>query len=52
MGLQDIFYYDIENVDKDGKVHGRFKATGVVPVFYPIFGKRGVVLSKEVFNKD
>jgi pilus assembly protein CpaF len=50
--LEDIFYYDIENVDLDGKVHGRFKATGVVPVFYPIFGKRGVVLSKEIFNKD
>ena len=50
--LEDIFYYDIENVDREGKVHGRFKSTGVVPVFYPIFGKRGVVLSKEVFNKD
>ena len=50
--LEDIFYYDIEHVDKDGKVSGRFKATGVVPVFYSIFDKRGVVLSKEVFNKD
>lgn len=50
--LEDIFYYDIEHVDRDGVVHGRFKATGVVPVFYPIFGKRGVVLSKEIFNKD
>jgi pilus assembly protein CpaF len=52
VNLEDIFYYDIEQVDKDGLVSGRFKATGVVPVFYPIFGKRGVVLSKEVFNKD
>jgi pilus assembly protein CpaF len=52
VNLEDIFYYDIENVDREGKVHGRFKATGVLPVFYPIFGKRGVVLSKEVFNKD
>jgi pilus assembly protein CpaF len=50
--LEDIFYYDIENVDRDGKVHGHFKATGVVPVFFPIFTKRGVVLSKEIFNKD
>jgi len=50
--LEDIFYYDIEHVDRDGKVHGRFKATGVVPVFYPLFAKRGVVLSKEIFNKD
>ncbi len=50
--LEDIFYYDIEDVDENGKVQGRFRATGVVPVFYPIFGKRGVVLSKEIFNKD
>jgi pilus assembly protein CpaF len=50
--LEDIFYYEIEHVDKDGKVHGRFKATGVIPVFYPIFAKRGVALSKEIFNKD
>jgi pilus assembly protein CpaF len=50
--LEDIFYYDIEDVDANGKVRGRFKATGVVPVFYPIFGKRGVTLPKEIFNKD
>jgi pilus assembly protein CpaF len=50
--LEDIFYYDIENVDRDGKVHGRFKATGVIPVFYPIFAKRGITLDKEIFNKD
>ncbi len=52
VNLEDIFYYDIEHVDQEGKVFGRFKATGVVPVFYPIFGKRGIVLSKEIFNKD
>ncbi|MDO9572980.1 MAG: CpaF family protein [Candidatus Omnitrophota bacterium] len=52
VNLEDIFYYDIEHVDQDGKVSGHFKATGVVPVFYPIFGKRGVALPKEVFNKD
>ena len=52
VNLEDIFYYDIEHVDQDSKVSGHFKATGTVPVFYPIFGKRGVALSKEVFNKD
>jgi len=50
--LEDLFYYEIENVDREGKVHGRFKATGIIPVFYPIFAKRGVVLSKDIFNKD
>jgi len=52
VNLEDLFYYDIEHVDKDGVVHGNFKATGVLPVFYPAFGKRGVVLSEEIFNKD
>jgi pilus assembly protein CpaF len=52
VNLEDLFYYDIEHVDKDGVVHGHFKATGVLPVFYPAFGKRGVVLSEEIFNKD
>ncbi len=52
VNLEDLFYYEIESVDKEGRVHGRFRATGVVPVFYPIFAKRGVVLNKDVFNKD
>ena len=50
--LEDIFNYEIDDVGSDGKVHGRFRATGVVPVFYPLFAKKGVNLSKEVFNKD
>jgi len=50
--LEDIFYYEIDNVSADGKVHGRYRATGVVPVFYPLLAKRGVNLSKDIFNKD
>ncbi|MDD5246458.1 MAG: CpaF family protein [Candidatus Omnitrophica bacterium] len=50
--LEDIFYYDIENIDDQGKVIGRWKATGVVPVFYPLLKRAGIDLSKEIFNKD
>ncbi len=50
--LEDIFYYEIEKVDSEGKVHGRFRATGVVPEFCSKLHRRGVVLSKEIFNKD
>jgi len=50
--LEDIFTYEITNVVEGGKVSGRFKATGVEPVFYPLFAKRGVNLSKEIFHKD
>jgi len=49
--LEDIFNYEISDV-VNGKVHGKFLATGVIPVFYPLMAKRGVVLSKEIFNKD
>ena len=50
--LEDIFYYDIERVDEEGKVYGRFRATGIAPVFYSFFPKRGVALSQEIFNQD
>lgn len=49
--LEDIFNYEISDVI-DGKVHGKFVATGVIPAFYPLMAKRGVNLSKEIFNKD
>jgi len=50
--LEDLFVYEIANVIEGGKVAGRFKATGVEPAFYPLFAKRGVALSKEIFKKD
>ena len=52
VNLEDIFYYEISNVVEDGKVYGAFKTTGVEPAFYPLFAKRGVSLSKEIFKKD
>ncbi|MCK9432856.1 MAG: CpaF family protein [Candidatus Omnitrophica bacterium] len=50
--LEDIFYYDIEGLNPDGKIRGRFRATGILPAFYQIFIKRGIALAEEIFNKD
>ncbi|MDD5115785.1 MAG: CpaF family protein [Candidatus Omnitrophica bacterium] len=50
--LEDIFYYEINDVVEHGKVSGRFRATGIEPVFYPILAKRGVMLPREIFAKD
>ncbi|MCX5700730.1 MAG: CpaF family protein [Candidatus Omnitrophica bacterium] len=50
--LEDLFTYDIESSVPGQKVMGRWKATGVMPVFYPVFARTGVELSKEIFNKD
>ncbi len=52
VNLEDIFVYDINNVSSEGKVSGRFRATGIEPAFYQLFAKRGVNLSKEIFKKD
>lgn len=50
--LEDIFLYDIETIDSEGKVKGRWRATGIVPVFYPLFKKAGIDLTDQIFNKD
>lgn len=50
--LEDIFVYDIEGLSPEGKVLGRWRATGGVPNFYPQLKKMGVDLPKEIFNKD
>ncbi|MDD5107976.1 MAG: CpaF family protein [Candidatus Omnitrophica bacterium] len=52
VNLEDLFVYEITNVVEGESVQGRFKATGIQPVFYPLFAKRGVALPKEIFNKD
>ena len=52
VALDDIFTYDLEDVSIDGKVSGRFKSSGVVPVFYPLFARAGLDLPKEFFKKD
>jgi len=49
--LEDLFNYEISDVDNSGKVQGKFTATGVIPKFYPMFAQKGVHLSKEIFNK-
>jgi pilus assembly protein CpaF len=50
--LEDIFLYDSESTDLEGRAKGRWRATGVIPVFYPMFKKAGIDLRKEIFNKD
>ncbi len=49
--LEDLFTYAIENVGSDKEVKGRFKASGIIPVFYSLFEKRGIELSKEIFSE-
>jgi pilus assembly protein CpaF len=47
--LKDIFRYEIEKVDEEGKVQGSFKAKSK-PDFFPLFKKKGVELSEDIFK--
>lgn len=50
--LEDIFTYEFGFGSDKEKMQGRWKATGVKPVFYEMFKKKGVELPVELFNKD
>lgn len=48
--LNDIFRYEIESMDEDFKVHGKFKALAV-PRCFPIFKKKGINISENIFKE-
>ena len=50
--MSEIFRFDREGVDSNGKVAGRIKATGVVPGFYKNLAPRGIDLPIETFEPD
>lgn len=47
---QDIFVFQQEGVDKNGKVFGRFKATGIRPRFASRLAAYGIHLSPQLFE--
>lgn len=48
--LQDLFSYEIEDVDEDGRVKGRWKNHGVIPLFFNRFKKMGINLKADIFK--
>ena len=50
--LQDIFYYKQDGFTEEGKVKGRFVATGFVPKFYDDLQRRGVPVNMNIFRED
>lgn len=50
--LEDIFTYESEDINPEGRINGKWKASGVIPSFYPTFKKWNIDLPKEIFNKD
>ena len=50
--LQDIFYYKQEGFDQNGKIKGRFVATGFVPKFYEDLQRRGLPVNMNIFREE
>lgn len=48
--LQDIFLYEITEIEKDGKTVGRFKATGFVPKFVEDLRAHHINVPQELFS--
>ncbi len=49
--LQDIFVFEKRGLSPDGRVLGRFAATGIRPKFYEKFLAAGIRLSPELFDE-
>ena len=50
--LQDIFLYKQEGYGADGKIRGRFIATGNIPELYRELAERGIEVDLSIFQKD
>lgn len=48
--IEDIFKYEMLEIDPEGKVKGCWKATGVIPVFMGLFKQAGIDLSQDIFE--
>ena len=50
VAMQDIFIFEKQGIDVNGRVFGRFKATGVSPKFADRLKKAGIVLPPHIFE--
>jgi pilus assembly protein CpaF len=50
ISMQDIFVFERQGIDEEGKILGRFKATGVRPRFAERCRLFGVSLAESIFN--
>jgi pilus assembly protein CpaF len=50
--LQDIFYFKQEGFTPDGKIKGRYVASGFVPKFYEDLQRRGIPVNMGIFREE
>ena len=49
--LQDIFVFEKRGLGPDGRVRGRFCATGILPKFHEKLLAAGIRLPSEIFDE-
>lgn len=50
--MQDIFLFKQEGYGPDGRIKGRFVATGAIPELYQNMSERGIPVDLSIFQKD
>ena len=50
--LQDIFTFQQSGMDEDGKVLGRFVATGFIPRFMTVLEEKGFKVPRDIFMES
>ncbi len=50
--LQDIFLFKQEGMSKQGKIIGKFQASGFIPKFIEVLEKKGYKIPRGLFNND
>jgi pilus assembly protein CpaF len=50
--LQDIFFFRQDGFTEEGKIRGRFVASGFVPRFYEELQRRGISVNMSIFRED
>ena len=48
--LQDIFLFERTGITDSGRIHGRFRATGIRPKFYERLKTSGITLPTQLFQ--
>ena len=51
IALQDVFRFEQDGFDAEGRVVGGFVPTGIVPAFYQDLQQRGVAVNADVFQQ-
>ena len=50
--LQDIFVYKQEGINKEGKITGKFQASGFIPKFIEKLEKKGYKIPRGLFRDE